>query len=134
DPHRTLPQSQDAELGVLGSVLLSPKEVMGECVEKKITPEHFYLPAHSTLFEILRELYDAGKPIDFILLTQILRDRQLLDKVGGPAFVTGLFTFVPTAANASYYIDILKEKHTLRQIILTCNEFAVRSYEEQEEI
>ncbi len=134
DTHRMLPQSQDAELGVLGSIVLSPREVMGECVEKKITPEHFYLPAHNILFEILRELYDSGKPVDLILLTQLLRDRQLLDKVGGPAFVTSLFTFVPTAANASYYIEILKEKHTLRQIILTCNEFAVRSYEEQEHL
>jgi len=134
DIHRLLPQSQDAELGVLGSVLLSPHEVMGDCVEKKITPEHFHVPAHATIFEILRELYDAHRPIDFILLTQLLRDRQLLDKVGGPAFVTSLFTFVPTAANASYYIEILKEKHTLRQVILTCNEFSARSYEEQENV
>ena len=134
DLHRLLPQSQDAELGVLGSVLLCPKEVMGDCIEKKITPEHFYVPAHAIIFELLRELYDAGKPIDFILLTQILRDRGLLDKVGGPAFVTSLFTFVPTAANAAFYIDILKEKHTLRQVITTCNEFAQRSYDEQENI
>ena len=74
-----LPQSQDAELGLLGSVLLCPKEVMGECVEKQIAPEHFLAPAHATVFCILRELYDAGKPIDFILLTQLLRDRELLD-------------------------------------------------------
>lgn len=129
-----LPQSQDAELGLLGSVLLCPKEVMGECVEKKITPEHFHIPAHATLFGILRELYDANKPIDFILLTQILRDRGLLDQVGGAPFVTSLFTFVPTAANAGYYLEILKEKHTLRQVIVTCTELASRSYEEQENI
>jgi len=129
-----LPQSQDAELGLLGSVLLSPREVMTECVEQKITPEHFHAPANGIIYGILRELYDANKPIDFILLTQLLRDRQLLDKVGGAAFVTGLFTFVPTAANAAYYLEILKEKYTLRQIILTCNEFAQRSYEEQENV
>jgi len=129
-----LPQSQDAELGLLGSVLLSPREVMTECVEQKITPEHFHAPANGIIYGILRELYDANKPIDFILLTQLLRDRQLLDKVGGAAFVTGLFTFVPTAANAAYYLEILKEKFTLRQIILTCNEFAQRSYEEQENV
>ena len=129
-----LPQSQDAELGLLGSVLLCPKEVMGECVEKKITPEHFHIPAHSIIFGILRELYDGNKPIDFILLTQLLRDRQLLDKVGGPAFVTSLFTFVPTAANASYYLEILKEKHTLRQVIVTCTDLVARSYDEQENV
>ncbi len=134
DVHRMLPQSQDAELGLLGSILLAPREVMGECVEKKISPEHFHVPAHSTIFTVLRELYDANKPIDFILLTQLLRDRGLLDKVGGPAFVTSLFTFVPTAANASYYLEILKEKHTLRQIIVTCTDLAARSYEEQENV
>lgn len=134
DVHRMLPQSQDAELGLLGSVLLSPQEVMGECVEKKIAPEHFHIPAHAIIYGILRELYDGNKPIDFILLTQLLRDRQLLDKVGGPAFVTSLFTFVPTAANASYYLEILKEKHTLRQIIITCTDLAARSYDEQENV
>ncbi len=134
DVHRMFPQSQDAELGLLGSILLCPKEVMGECVEQKITPEHFHAPAHGIIYGILRELYDGNKPIDFILLTQLLRDRQLLDKVGGPAFVTSLFTFVPTSANANYYLEILKEKHTLRQIIVTCNEFTSRSYEEQENV
>jgi len=134
DIHRLLPQSQDAELGVLGSVLLSPKEVMGDCVEKGITADHFYFPAHVEIFRILLELYDANKPIDFIILTQLLRDRGLLDKVGGPAFVTSLFTFVPTAANAAYYTDILKEKHTLRRVIVTCNELSQRSYEEQESV
>jgi len=134
DVHRLLPQSQDAELGVLGSILLSPQEVMGECIEKKISPEHFHIPAHATIYQVLRELYDTRKPIDFIILTQVLSDRQLLDKVGGPAFVTSLFTFVPTAANSSYYIDILKEKHTLRQVIVTCTEFAARCYDEQENV
>ena len=134
DIHRLLPQSQDAELGILGSILLCPQQVMGECVEKCVTPEHFHVPAHATIFETLRELYDNGIPIDFILLTKILRDRQLLDRVGGPAFVTSLFTFVPTAANSAYYLEILKEKHTLRQTILTCNEFSALAYEDQPDV
>ncbi|HWL52104.1 MAG TPA: replicative DNA helicase [Chthoniobacteraceae bacterium] len=134
DPHRLLPQSQDAELGVLSSILLSPREVMGECIEKKIEPEHFYIPAHAIIYRTVREMYDKAQPIDVILLTQLLRDRQELEKVGGAAFVTSLFTFIPTAANASFYIEILKEKHTLRQVIITCNEFAQRSYEEAENV
>ena len=134
DVHRVLPQSQDAELGVLGSVLLDPRTIMGLCIEQKILPDHFHIPANATIYETLRELYDTNSPIDFIILTQILKDRGLLDKVGGPAFVTGLFTFVPTAANANFYIEILKEKYTLRQIITTCTEFAARSYDEQENV
>jgi len=64
----------------------------------------------------------------------VLRDRDQLDRVGGAAFVTELFTFIPTAANAAYYIDILQEKWTLRQVIATCTEYAARSYDEQDNV
>ena len=134
DIHRLLPQSSDAEQGVLSSILLAPKEVGGLCVEKGIRKEHFHIPAHSSIYEVLLEMYDQRQPIDVITLTQLLRDRKMLDQVGGPAFVTDLFTFLPTAANASYYIEILDEKFTLRAIIRVCTEYAARSYDEQSEV
>ena len=70
-----------------------------------------------------------------ITLTQLtLRDRNLLDTVGGPAFITHLFTFTPTAANAGYYLEIVREKYVLRQIIGACTECAARAYDEQGEV
>ena len=129
-----LPQSPDAEQGVLASFLLMPREVGGLCAEKQIKVEHFHIPAHAQIYGVLLELWDANKPIDFITLTQVLRDRGKLDQVGGAAFVTGLFTFIPTAANASYYIEILQEKYTLREIIKVCTEYAARSYDEQDDV
>jgi replicative DNA helicase len=129
-----LPQSSDAEQGVLSSLLLAPKEVGGLCVEKGIRKEHFHIPAHSSIYEVLLEMYDQRQAIDVITLTQLLRDRKLLDQVGGPAFVTELFTFLPTAANAGYYTEILEEKYTLRQIISVCTEYAGRSYDEQGDV
>jgi replicative DNA helicase len=108
--------------------------VGGLCAEKQIKPEHFHIPAHATIYAVLLELWDANKPIDFITLTQVLRDRGLLDQVGGAAFVTGLFTFLPTAANAGYYLEILQEKFTLREIIRVCTEYAARSYDEQDDV
>jgi replicative DNA helicase len=134
DIHRLLPQSPDAEQGVLASFLLMPREVGGLCAEKQIKVEHFHIPAHAQIYEVLLELWDQNKPIDFITLTQLLRDRGKLDQVGGAAFVTGLFTFIPTAANASYYIEILQEKFTLREIIKVCTEYAARSYDEQDDV
>src|SRR5580698_7820805 len=134
DIHRLLPQSPDAEQGVLASFLLMPREVGGLCAEKQIKTEHFHIPAHAQIYEVLLELWDANKPVDFITLTQLLRDRGKLDQVGGGAFVTGLFTFIPTAANASYYIEILQEKYTLREIIKVCTEYAARSYDEQDDV
>ena len=133
DIHRSLPNSLEAEQGVLGSMLISPSDVIGECVER-ITEKAFYLPAHATIYALLVEFWTNNTPADFIILTQALRDRNLLDAVGGPAFITHLFTFTPTAANASYYIDIVREKFILRQIIGTCTECASRAYEEQGEV
>lgn len=134
DIHRLLPASADAEKGILCSILLAPKEVAGLCVEKGIRKEHFHIPAHNSIYELLQEMYDGRRAIDVITLTQELRDRKLLDQVGGAAFVTELFTFLPTAANAGYYIEIVEEKFTLREIIRVCTEYAARSYDEQSEV
>jgi hypothetical protein len=113
--HNTPPNSVEAEMGLLGSILQSPHEVIAECVEKRLDSQHFYVPAHRTIYTVLCDMHDAGEAIDFITLTQFLRDRNLLDSVGGPAVVTNLFTFVPTAANVQYYLEIVRDKYVLRE-------------------
>src|SRR5437899_10733269 len=133
DIHRTPPNSVEAEQGVLGSMLISPRETIAECVEK-INEEYFYVPAHQTIDTVLVELWNAGQAIDLITFTQVLRDRNLLESLGGAAFITGLFTFVPTAANVQYYLDIVRDKYILREIIAAATESVRRAYEEQDEV
>src|ERR1700748_1221057 len=133
DVHRAPPHSSEAEQGVLGSMLISPRETIAECVEK-INEEYFYVPAHRTIYEILVEIWNAGQAIDLITFTEVLRDRNLLDSVSGAALVTNLFTFVPTAANVQYYLEIVRDKYILRQIISAATESVRRAYEEQDEV
>ena len=133
DIHRTLPHSIEAEQGVLGSMLISPREIIAECVEK-INENYFYVPAHQTIYLVLVELWNGGQGIDLITFTQVLRDRNLLETVGGASAVTSLFTFVPTAANVTYYLEIVRDKYILRQIIAACTESVRRSFEEQDEV
>ena len=133
DIHRTPPHSVEAEQGVLGSMLLSPRQAIAECVEK-INDQYFYVPAHQTIYNVLVDLWNAGQAIDLITFTQVLRDRNLLESVGGAGFVTSLFTFVPTAANLEYYLEIVRDKYVLRQIISAATESARRAYEEQDEV
>jgi replicative DNA helicase len=132
--HRLLPQSVDAERGVLCSFLLAHREIGALCGEQKVTAEHFHLPAHALIYACLMEMWDAGKPIDLITVTQLLKDRNQLDQAGGPGLITELFTFIPTATNAAYYIGILVEKYTLREIIKVCTEYGSRCYEEQDDV
>jgi replicative DNA helicase len=133
DIHRAPPHSVDAEQGVLGSMLLSPREAIAECVEK-INEQYFYVPAHQTIYNVLVDLWNAGQAIDLITFTQVLRDRNLLESVGGAAFVTSLFTFVPTAANIEYYLEIVRDKYILREIIAAATESVRRAYDEQDEV
>ena len=114
-------------------MLISPREIIAECVEK-INEEYFYVPAHQTVYMVLVELWNAGQGIDLITFTQVLRDRNVLETVGGAAFITSLFTFVPTAANVTYYLEIVRDKYILRQIIAACTESVRRSFEEQDEV
>src|SRR6201994_1154082 len=93
DIHRALPHSVEAEQGVLGSMLISPRDAINAVVEKKVNADYFYIPAHQTVYTVLVDLWNSNHGIDLITFTQILRDRNLLETVGGAAFITSLFTF-----------------------------------------
>src|SRR6266446_3188475 len=127
---RSLPSSEDGEKGVLCSLLLSPREVGDLCI-LRLQPDAFYAPAHKLIYELVIEFSDKSKPIDFITMKQSLTDRGFLEEIGGPEFLNELYTFVPTAANAGYYIDIVREKYLLRRLILSCNSLASRCYDDQ---
>src|SRR5271165_2208834 len=130
---RSLPFSEDGEKGVLCSLLLSPRDVLDLC-QIKLRPEAFYAPARQILYNLVAELVDSNKPIDFITLKQALKDRAQLDEIGGPEYLSDLFSFVPSAANADYYIDIIREKYLLRQTIMTCNRVVSDCYDHREEV
>src|SRR5205814_3150053 len=97
DVHQAPPHSVEAEQGVLGSMLISPRETIAECVEK-INEEYFYVPAHRTIYDVLVELWNAGQAIDLITFTQVLRDRTLLDLFARAALATTWLASVQTAS------------------------------------
>src|ERR1700740_3189863 len=131
---RLPPHSPEAEQGVLGCVLLSPNDCLGECVEKfKAGAEVFYDLRHQTIYELLIAMYDQREPIDIITLQQRLKDKQQLDQVGGIAYLASLPDKVPSAANLLYYVEIVREKHILRKMIQTCTEVVSRVYDHEGE-
>ncbi|MFV1994037.1 MAG: replicative DNA helicase [Verrucomicrobiales bacterium] len=138
DLSRPMPSSVDAERGVLSCMIQScahqsPENLIGIAIEK-IGDENFFVEANRILFKLLVELHDANKPIDLITLTQVLIDRKLLDKIGGPSAITEITSFAPTTAHFDYYLEIVKGKSVLRRIIASCSEAINRAYEDQEDI
>jgi replicative DNA helicase len=132
---RLPPHSPEAEQGVLGCIMLSPNDCMGICIEKlKGGPETFYDLRHQTIFSILGEMYDSREAIDLITLQQRLKNKQLLDEVGGLAYLSALPDTVPSSANLEYYLDIVREKFLLRKMIQTCTEVVARVYDYEGEV
>lgn len=120
---RLPPHANEAEQGVLGCCLLSPNECIGQCVEtlKDDGKLAFYDLRHQTIYEALAEMFNRRQPIDLITLQQQLKDRQLLEQIGGIAYLSQLQDAVPSAANLAYYLDIVREKYLLRKLITTCS-------------
>lgn len=132
---RLPPHSPEAEQGVLGCVLLSPNDCMGECIERlKEGQDVFYDLRHQTIFKALAEMYDARQPIDLITLQQRLKDSQLLEQVGGISYLSGLPDAVPSAANLTYYLEIVREKFLLRKMIQVCTDVVGRVYDFEGEV
>jgi replicative DNA helicase len=128
------PHSGGAEKSILSSMLSDGEEYIGKAIEGKLTAEHFYLPAHRTLFEVLLELSKKGQAIELISLTQLLGDRGLLDKVGGAQAIYELYTYAPNAGHFDRHLQIVKDKFILRTIIKTATEAIAEAHESPEEV
>jgi hypothetical protein len=129
---QTLPYSDDGEKGLLCSLLLSPRDVALLCAS--LPADAFYIPAHRILYELILDFNDQGKPVDFVTVKQALKDRNLLEEVGGPQYLDELYAFVPTAANAKYYLEIVREKYARRNFILECRRASDRATEQTENV
>jgi hypothetical protein len=127
---RLPPHSPEAERGVLGCILLSPNECMLECIERlKAGKEAFYDLRHQSIFNALADLYEEQEAIDVITLQQRLRDWHLLEEAGGIAYISALPDTVPSAANLSYYLDIVQEKFLRRKVIRMCTNAVGQAYD-----
>lgn len=125
---RLPPQSLEAEISVLGGVLLE-NEALNRVLEV-IGEGDFYREAHRKIFSAMLDLYERSEPVDLITLTEALRRREALEDVGGIEFLNSLVNSVGTAANISYYARIVKEKSILRKLINRATEIITKVYGE----
>ena len=112
---RLPPQSLEAEVSVLGGVLLE-NEALNRALEV-VNEGDFYREAHRQIFSALLHLYERNEPADLITLSEVLKKRDALEEVGGIEYLNFLVNSVPTAANIAYYAKIIKEKSILRKLI-----------------
>jgi len=133
DITRGMPFSDDAEKGVLSCFLQNPVDLLNDA-QVTIPVECFYHPTNRLLYEVLQEFNQKMLPVDLVTVSNHLIDKQLMDKMGGPAMLAELYSFVPTPAHYGYYRGIMHDKHLLRRIINACTESIQNAYEYQEDV
>lgn len=126
------PQSLEAETAVLGSMLLS-RDAIGQAIEL-LSPASFYKEAHKDIFTAIIRLYDDNKAVDLITIIEELKRNNLLDRIGGPSYITSLVSAVPTAANIVHYAKIVKEKMVLRSLISAGTQIVADCYEKGDNV
>ncbi len=115
DLERTPPQDLIAEQSVLGGMLLS-KDAISDVVEI-LRDRDFYRPAHELIFDAILDLYGRGEPADAITVAAELTKRGDIARAGGAPYLHTLINAVPTAANASFYAKIVRERAIARRLV-----------------
>ncbi len=114
---RSMPHSLEAEEYLLSCCLLDGADVVSRCLEARIKPESFYDQKHGVIFERLLDLYNRQIPIDVSVVAEELKTSRHLDQIGGYAFLSQVSSRIPTTAQASYFIEKVREQALLREII-----------------
>lgn len=133
DVTRALPHALGPEKSLLSTMLQDPLEFIGVAIEEKLTEAHFYLPSHSTLYGFLCELFAAGDEIELVSIVQKLLDRGLLDRCGGPAGLTDLYTYAPSPGHFRHHLQFVKDKFVARSIISAGNAMIAGTYDSPDE-
>ena len=125
---RLLPQSLDSERSVLGSMFRS-NDVIGDVVQI-LNVDNFYSDAHQKIYKAMIVLYEAGKPVDLVVLTEALKLANQIDDVGGYGALAELWDAAPTAANAVHYAHIVRDRSIVRSLINVGNEILRDAYDQ----
>ncbi len=128
---RLPPAAVEAEMCMLASMMLD-KDVVGQVVQI-LGRDELYQADHQILFDIIVKLYEQNRPIDAVIVTEELKKRQLLDEIGGVAYIGQILNSVPSAAHGAHYAQIVREKALLRQLIGASNDILRDAYAPHEQ-
>ena len=132
DAAKIPPQNLDAEASLLGAILIDVDAIVR--IADKIAAYDFYDERHQRIYEAMQKLYEKHSPIDVLTLSNHLKDNSLLDTIGGAAYLTELTNYVPTAAHAENYADIVAQKAIRRRLIKASQDITGLGFDESKAV
>jgi replicative DNA helicase len=122
------PQNLDAEMSLLGAVLID-EETLAD-VSEHVSAKDFYDKRHKTVYEAMMRLYERHRPVDLLTLSDELKKKDEFDAIGGSAYLTELTNYVPTAAHAEAYAEMVAQKAVRRRLIKASAEISELGFNE----
>ncbi len=126
------PQNLDAEKSLLGAILID-EDVLAD-VSEAVKPRDFYDKNHEMIYDGMLRLYEKHKPVDMLTLTDELKRKDHLSLVGGSAYLSELTNYVPTAAHAEAYADLVSQKAVRRRLIKASGDISEMGYDEDSDV
>jgi len=127
DAIRLPPSSEEAEVCVLGSILIDNDAVLA--VSEFLKSGHFYNSNYGKIYEAMMKLYEERMPIDIVTVAEKLKEFKILKKIGGKGFLTRLASEVPTAANVESYGHIIKSLSAKRELISAAGRISEKAFD-----
>lgn len=129
---RIPPQNLDAEMALLGSIMLRPENIYD--IMDIISRNSFYSERHGIIFEAMFELWNKREPIDLLSVSSKLSEKKTLESVGGNSYLAEILNSVPSSANAVYYAQIIQKKYMMRKLIEASEKLSNLGFEEMGEL
>lgn len=126
------PQAIEMEKSVLGAILLDQNALVK--VIDLLRPEYFYDPKHKIIYEAVIDLFHESSPIDLLTVTEALRKKETLEKVGGPAYLASLTLHVASSAHIEFHARVIIEKYLKRELIRLSQEVIQQAYSDREDV
>ncbi len=123
------PQNLDAEKSLLGAVLID-EETLAD-ISEHVTTKDFYDKRHGIIYGGMMRLYEKHRPVDLLTLTEELKRKNEIEIIGGSAYLTELTNYVPTAAHAEAYAELVAQKAVRRRLIKASGEISELGYDEE---
>lgn len=129
---RIPPHNLEAERALIGSIMLRP-EIIYE-VTDLVYPSSFYSEKHRLIFETIMDLFGKRNPTDLLTVSARLKEKNVLDEIGGSTYLGEMINSVPSASNAVYYAQIINKKFVARNLIGAADFISSLGYDESAEL
>lgn len=128
---RIPPQNLDAEKSLLGAILVSEDSLPD--VTEIVTPLDFYDERHQHIYRAMWTLYERHRPVDLLTVKAELKSKKVTEKAGGSSYLSELSGYVPTAAHAKAYAELVAQAAVRRRLITAAANITERAYDEEGE-